>query len=125
MITLSLYTLQIACIYGKVHVLQSMDPVVRELEAPMHCLITTNKSLNDPRVVPIDKIIDTSEKQIVIWGFIDYNVDTDHFRLKGPPACIRKVFSNSRAKAKFGIPDDDPAEAAQKMVEKPKELNII
>lgn len=120
-----MYTLQIACIYGKVHVLQSMDPVVRELEALMPCLITTNKSLNDPRVVPIDKIIDTSEKQIVIWGFIDYKVNPDNFRLKGPPTCIRKIFSNSRAKAKFGIPDDDPAETAQKLVEKPKELNVL
>ncbi len=119
------YTLEVSCDNGKARVLQSLGPLVRELEAPLPCLITTDKSANEPRVAPMDKIMEAYEKEIVKWGFDDLSADELSVGLKGSPTRIRKVFSPTRGKAKVEILGGDPAEAARKLVEKLKELNLL
>ncbi len=119
------YALELSCENGKVRVLQSLGPVVRELEAPLPCLITADKGMNEPRVAPMDKIMEAYEKEIVKWGFEDLNCDAACVGLKGSPTRIRKVFSPTRAKAKVEILDGDPTEAARKLVEKLKQLNLL
>jgi len=119
------YALEISCENGRVRVLQSLNPVVRELEAPLPCLITAEKALNEPRVAPMDKIMEAYEKEIVMWGFEDLNGNPEYFGLKGSPTRIRKVFAPTRVKGKVEILDGDPAEAARKLVEKLKEHNML
>jgi electron transfer flavoprotein beta subunit len=119
------YALKVSIEDGKAHVLQNMGPVVRELEAPLPCLITADKAMNEPRVAPMDKIMEAYEKQIVTWGFDDLQGNPDYFGLQGSPTRIRKVFSPKRGKANVEFLDGTPEEATQKLVEKLKELNLL
>jgi len=119
------YALEISIEDGKAHVLQNMGTVVRELETPLPCLITADKAMNEPRVAPMDKIMEAYEKQILTWGFDDLQGNPDNFGLQGSPTRIRKVFSPKRAKANVEFFDGTPAEATQKLVDKLKELNLL
>jgi electron transfer flavoprotein beta subunit len=119
------YALEVSIDDGKVHVLQNMGTVVRELEAPLPCLITADKAMNEPRVAPMDKIMEAYQKQIITWGFDDLQGNPDNFGLQGSPTRIRKIFSPKRAKAQVEFIDGTPAEAARKLVDKLKELNLL
>jgi len=119
------YALEIKCENGKVNVLQNMGAVVRELEAPLPCLITAEKELNEPRVAPMDKIMEAYEKEIEMWGFEALDGELANFGLKGSPTRLRKVFTPKRIKGKVEILEGDPAEASRKLVEKLKEHNLV
>lgn len=119
------YALEIRCENGKVNVLQNMGAVVRELEAPLPCLITAEKELNEPRVAPMDKIMEAYEKEIEMWGFEALDGEPANFGLKGSPTRLRKVFTPKRIKGKVEILEGDPAEASRKLVEKLKEHNLV
>lgn len=119
------YALEIKCENGKVNVLQNMGAVVRELEAPLPCLITAEKELNEPRVAPMDKIMEAYEKEIEMWGFEALDGELANFGLKGSPTRLRKVFTPKRIKGKVEILEGDPTEASRKLVEKLKEHNLI
>ncbi|PIE71379.1 MAG: electron transfer flavoprotein subunit beta [Deltaproteobacteria bacterium] len=119
------YALDISCEDGKVTVLQNMGEVVRELEAPLPCLITAEKELNDPRIPPMDMLMEAYEKDIITWGMDDLDGEAGNFGLKGSPTRLRKVFTPKRVKGKVEILEGDPAESARKLVEKLKEHNLI
>lgn len=119
------YALEIKCENGKVNVLQNMGHFVREVEAPLPCLITAEKELNEPRVAPMDKIMEAYEKEIEIWGMDALDGDPANFGLKGSPTRLRKVFTPKRIKGKVEILEGDAAEASRKLVEKLKEHNFI
>jgi electron transfer flavoprotein beta subunit len=119
------YALEVSVENGKARVLQNLGAVVRELEAPLPCMITAEKALNEPRVAPMDKIMEAYEKEIVTWGFEDLNGQPENFGLKGSPTRLRKVFTPKRIKGKVEILEGDPAEASRKLVEKLKEHNLI
>lgn len=119
------YAIQLSCENGKARVLQNMGVHVRELEAPLPCLVTADKELNTPRVAPMDKVMEAYEKEIVMWGFDELKGDPANFGLKGSPTRIRKVFTPKRVRAKVEILQGDPAEASRKLVEKLKEHSLI
>jgi electron transfer flavoprotein beta subunit len=119
------YALDIRCEGDKVFVLQNMGDMVRELEAPLPCLITAEKELNEPRVAPMDMLMEAYAKEIEIWGMDVLDGDPANFGLKGSPTRLRKVFSPKRIKGKVEILEGDPVESARKLVEKFKEHNFI
>ncbi|MCW7754829.1 electron transfer flavoprotein subunit beta/FixA family protein [Desulfobotulus sp. H1] len=119
------YALNIRCEGGRVSVLQNMGDMVRELEAPLPCLITAEKELNEPRVAPMDMIMEAYAKEIEIWGMDVLGGDPANFGLKGSPTRLRKVFTPKRVKGQVEILEGDAEESARKLVEKLKEHNFI
>jgi electron transfer flavoprotein beta subunit len=63
------------------------------LEAPLPALITVEREANQPRVAPVDCIIEAYNKEITVWRADDLNGDDESFGLKGSPTKLKKVYT--------------------------------
>jgi electron transfer flavoprotein beta subunit len=109
----------------KVRVKQKLGGFKRLLEAPMPALITIEREAFQPRVAPMDTILEAYGKEIPVWRPEDLNGEEDNFGLKGSPTKLRKVYTPKLLKGKVEMLDGGPEEVAGKLVGKLKEKYII
>ena len=109
----------------KVRVKQKLGDFERLLEAPMPALITIEREAFQPRVAPMDTILEAYGKEIPVWRPEDLNGEEDNFGLKGSPTKLRKVYTPKLLKGKVEMLDGGPEEVAGKLVGKLKEKYII
>jgi len=60
------------------------------VETLLPALITVAREANEPRIAPIDGIMEAFEKEIVVWHAGDLDVDKDQTGLAGSPTQIMK-----------------------------------
>ncbi|MBU3145324.1 electron transfer flavoprotein subunit beta [Clostridium sp. CF012] len=63
------------------------------IKVDMPVLLTAVKELNEPRYMSVDKIFDAYKKEIVVLGFNDIDIDTNHVGLKASPTKVFKSFT--------------------------------
>ena len=119
------YAIQIEVNDGKVRIKQKLGDFHRVLEAPMPALITVEREINQPRVAPIDSIIEAFTKEITLWEAANLDGDDGNYGLKGSPTKLRKVYTPKLLKGNVEMLEGSPEEAARKLVEKLKEKYII
>lgn len=110
---------------GKIRVKQALGNLHRLLEAELPVLITVERAMNEPRVAPMDSVIDAYSKEIALWKANDLEGDGDEFGLSGSPTRLRKVFTPKRIKSDVEILDGSTEDIARQFVEKLIELHII
>ncbi len=119
------YAIDIQVNDQKVRIKQKFDDILRVVEAPMPALITVERELNQPRIAPVDKVIDAFEKEIQLLSADDLNGEECNLGLKGSPTKLRKVFTPKLLKGKVEMLEGTPVEVADTLVNKLKEKYII
>ena len=95
------------------------------VKAKMPCLITALSELNEPRYMTPGGIFDAFAKDVTVWGRKDLDVDDANIGLNGSPTKIAKA-SDKVAKGKGTVvTPDSPQDAADGIVAKLAEKNII
>jgi len=119
------YAMKIEVTDDKVRVKQKLGDLNRLIESPMPALITVEREAYQPRVAPMDTILDAYGKNIPVWKPDDLNGDGENLGLKGSPTKLRKVYTPKLIKGKVEMLEGGPEEAARKFVGKLKEKYII
>lgn len=119
------YAIEIEVEDGKVRIKQKLGDLHRTLEALMPALITVEREVNEPRVAPMDSIIEAFSKEITVWKASDLAGDEGNYGLKGSPTKLRKVYTPKLLKGNVEMLEGDLEEKAGKLVEKLREKYIV
>jgi electron transfer flavoprotein beta subunit len=119
------YAMHIEVLDSKVRVKQKLGDLYRLLEAPMPALITVEREAYQPRVAPMDTILEAYGKEIPVWKPDDLNGKMESFGLKGSPTKLRKVYTPKLVRGKVEMLEGAPGDIARKFVGKLKEKYII
>ena len=119
------YAMNIEMADSKVRIKQKLGDLDRLLEAPMPALITVEREAYQPRVAPMDTILDAYGKEIPVWKPDDLSGEDEHLGLKGSPTKLRKVYTPKLIKGKVEMLEGVPEEVARKFVGKMKEKYIL
>ena len=119
------YAIDLEVVDSMVKIKQKLGDIHRMLEAPLPALITVEREANQPRVAPVDCIIEAYNKEIIVWRAEDLNGDAESFGLKGSPTKLKKVYTPKVLKGKAEMFEGSPEEAAHQLTEKLKEKYII
>jgi electron transfer flavoprotein beta subunit len=119
------YAIDLEVIDGRVKIKQKLGHIHRVLEAPLPALITVEREANQPRVAPMDSIIEAFSKEITVWKADDLGGREENFGLKGSPTKLKRVFTPKLLKGNAEIFEGEPEEAAHALIEKFREKYII
>jgi electron transfer flavoprotein alpha/beta subunit len=119
------YAMHIEVLDSKVRVKQKLGDLYRLLEAPMPVLITVEREAYQPRVAPMDTILEAYGKEIPVWKPDDLNGEMENFGLKGSPTKLRKVYTPKLLRGKVEMLEGAPGDIARQFVGKLKEKYII
>ncbi len=119
------YAAHIEIADAKVRVKQKLGDCLRLLETPMPALITVEREAYQPRVAPMDTILEAYGKEIPVWNPEDLNGKEDYFGLKGSPTKLRRVYTPKLIKGRVEMLEGGPEGAARQLVRKLKEKYII
>ena len=108
-----------------VRVKQKLGDVERVLEADLPAVITVEKEANEPRVAPMDCVLEACEKDIPVWKAEKIGAEEEFCGLKGSPTRLRKIFSPKVTRGQVEILAGTVDEAADKLVAKLKELYYL
>jgi electron transfer flavoprotein beta subunit len=109
----------------KVRVRQALEDIERVLETTMPALITVERIINEPRVVPMDGIIEAYAKEIEVWQAEDLLGEKDHFGLHGSPTRLKKIFTPKLLRVDVEIFTGTPEETARGLIAKLRERHIL
>jgi electron transfer flavoprotein beta subunit len=84
------------------------------VEAPLPCLITVVKEINEPRMPSLKGKLRAKSSAIPIWAVKDLNAELNRVGLKGSPTQVVKVFSPPPRKG-GQILQGTPKETAEKL----------
>ena len=110
---------------SRVRVRQKLGRTVRILESPMPALVTVEREINQPRIAPIDLIIDALGKEITLWQADDLGGDREKFGLNGSPTKLRKVFTPKVMKGRVQFFEGGPDEATDLFIHMLREKFLI
>ncbi|MBW2082074.1 MAG: electron transfer flavoprotein subunit beta/FixA family protein [Deltaproteobacteria bacterium] len=119
------YAVDIEVLKSKVRVRQDLGDLQRVLETQMPALITVERKINQPRVAPMDTIIEAYNKEIKVWEPEDLHGDLKSFGLNGSPTRLRKVYSPKLKRGKVRLLEGSPEEAAAKLVKVLREKHLV
>lgn len=119
------YALEIEVTNSKVKIKQKLGDFHRLLEAPIPALITVEREAHEPRVAPMDTILEAYGKEITLWNVDDLDGEDENFGLKGSPTKLTRVYTPKLIKGKVEMLEGGPEEAARKCVEKIRARYII
>ncbi|MBN1103349.1 MAG: electron transfer flavoprotein subunit beta/FixA family protein [Deltaproteobacteria bacterium] len=110
---------------GRVRIRQKLGKLQRVLEASLPALVTVEREINEPRIAPMDTIMEAYEKDIPVWKPDGLDGDPGRFGLGGSPTRLRKVFSPKMLKGRVEILEGEPGEAAAGLVRVLREKFIL
>jgi electron transfer flavoprotein alpha/beta subunit len=110
---------------GRVRVRQKLGKLQRVLEASLPALVTVEREINEPRIAPMDTIMEAYEKDIPVWKPEDLDGDFGRFGLEGSPTRLRKVFSPKVMKGRVEMFEGGPREVAAGLVRVLREKFIL
>ena len=119
------YATDLEVVNTRIRIRQKLGDIYRVLEAPLPALITVEREANQPRVAPVDCIIEAYNKEISVWRADDLNGDDENFGLKGSPTKLKKVYTPKLLKGTAEIFEGSPEEAAHRLIARLKEKYII
>jgi electron transfer flavoprotein beta subunit len=63
------------------------------VEAPLPCLVSVVKGINEPRMPSLRGVMTSKKAQIPVWTVKDVEVDPSRIGLKGSPTYVHKIFT--------------------------------
>lgn len=101
----------------QVTVSQRLGKLRRVLTSRMPALVTVEREANEPRIAPMDTIIEAYRKEITVWGADDLHGEAAKFGLKGSPTKVRKMYAPKLIKSKVEMLEGSPEELATTLVQ--------
>jgi len=98
-------------------VTQKLNGDLRVLETSMPALITVEPHSNQPRIPPMDSIMDAyRDKQVQVWSRGDLGQDGEHFGLEGSPTTTKRVYRKEVKKGTVTLLKGEPDEVAAALI---------
>jgi electron transfer flavoprotein alpha/beta subunit len=120
------YATEITIIKNSVRITQKLEWCHRILEASLPALITVEREINQPRIPPMDSIMDAyRSKEVLVWTSRDLDEDGEHFGLKGSPTQTSKVYIKKVTRGKVTFLEGGPVEVAGALIQKLKERGLL
>lgn len=119
------YAIDIEVMENRVQVKQKLGEYFRTLETPLPALISVGRNMNEPRVAPMDAVMECFDKEIPVWRAEDLEGEDGRFGLNGSPTKLKKVFTPKLVKGNMELFEGSPEEVAHKLVGKLKEKYLI
>ena len=95
------------------------------IEAKLPVLLTTVKSINEPRYPTVKGTMRANRAEIPVWTVADLEVDSEKLGLKGSPTQVRKIFTPKQRTQGILIQKDTAREAVAELVQKLSEAKIV
>lgn len=109
---------EIAIENKSVRIKQRLEYGFRIVEAFFPAVITVERGINQPRIPPMDSIMEAyRDKEVQVWGAGDLGGDAERFGLKGSPTQSRNIYTKQVKKGKVTILEGDPDEVAGKLIQ--------
>lgn len=109
----------------KIRIRQKLGDLVRRLEASLPALVTVTREINEPRIPPLDAVLEAYEKDITVWRAEDFPGEENNFGLKASPTRLGRMFTLESSRGKAEILEGNFEEAAYKLVEILKEKGMV
>ena len=100
-----------------------MESGYEVIEAPLPCLLTVVKEINEPRLPSLRGKMAARKAEIVQWTASDIQADRHQIGLEGSPTKVVKIFTPPPRKG-GEILTGEPGEAVAKLVEKLRDVVI-
>lgn len=111
------YAVNIDVADDRVRISQKLGSLRRVLQCRMPALITVERDANEPRIAPMDTIIEAYSKEITVWGPEDLDGDVANFGLKGSPTKLRKMYAPKLIKSKVEMLQGNREQVAAALVQ--------
>jgi len=100
-----------------VRITQKLEGGLRTLETSLPALITVERQINQPRIPPMDSIMEAyRDKEVQAWSLEDLGGSGDHFGLKGSPTKTKKVYRKEVTRGTVTILKGEPDEVARDLI---------
>jgi electron transfer flavoprotein alpha/beta subunit len=100
-----------------VRVTQKLEGCLRTLETALPALITVERTINQPRIPPMDSIMEAyRDKEVQAWGLEDLGERGDYFGLKGSPTKTKKVYRKEVTRGTVTVLKGEPDEVARALI---------
>ena len=120
------YATEVSIKNNSVRIKQKLEDGFRILETSFPALITVERELNQPRIPPMDSIMEAyRDKEVQVLRAEDLGGDKEHFGLKGSPTQSRKVYSKKVKKGKVTILQGEPDEIARELIQTLKHKGLL
>ena len=103
---------------------RSLDDIYEEIEAPLPCLITVTKEINEPRLPSFKLKLMAKRAQINVWNAKHLAGDPGRFGLEGSPTRVVKVF-HPPPRAGGEMATGDPKTQVDRLVQRLKEWTVL
>ena len=101
-----------------VRIRQKTERGIRVLEAPLPALVTVEREVNQPRIPPMDSIMEAyREKEVQIWTTKDLEVSNERFGLTGSPTQSKKVYTRQLKRGNVTLLEGEPAQVAGRLIQ--------
>lgn len=109
-----------------VRITQKLEGGLRILETSLPALITVERGINQPRIPPMDSIMEAyRDKEIQAWILEDLGEHGEHFGLKGSPTKTKKVYRKEVTRGTVTLLEGEPEEAATRLIETLKQGGLV
>ncbi|MFQ6095475.1 MAG: electron transfer flavoprotein subunit beta/FixA family protein [Candidatus Bathyarchaeia archaeon] len=103
---------------------RSLDDIYEEVEAPLPCLITVTKEINEPRLPSFRLKLMARRAPITIWNAKHLAGDLGRFGLEGSPTRVVRVF-HPPPRAGGELVTGDPEMQVERLIQRLKEWRIL
>lgn len=108
-----------------VEIRQKVEQGYRILKSPLPALITVEREMNQPRIPPMDQIMEAFQKEVLRWGAQELGGEDVHFGLKGSPTQTKKIYTKKLKKGKVQLLEGEPVEKVQQLVQILRQQDLI
>ena len=108
-----------------VRITQKLEGGIRILAASLPALVTVERHINQPRIPPMDSIMEAyRDKEVQAWSLEDLGERGEHFGLKGSPTQTRKVYTKKVTRGKLAMLEGEPDEVARALINALKQKGL-
>lgn len=120
------YATEISIHDHSVRITQKLGGDLRILETSLPALITVERQINQPRVPPMDSIMEAyRDKEVQVWSLEDLGERGDRFGLRGSPTKTRKVYKKEVTRGTVTILKGEPEEVARDLIKTLKQKGLF
>ncbi|MCQ4638651.1 electron transfer flavoprotein subunit beta/FixA family protein, partial [Anaerovorax odorimutans] len=110
---------------GRVIVKRALEDGYERLKAPLPCVLTAIKELNEPRYMSVPGILRAAKAEVKVWSAEDIGVDKTTVGLKASPTNVFRSFTPKPKGKGIAVEGDTPKELAANLLADMKHKHII
>lgn len=120
------YATEISIRDHSVRITQKLEGDLRIVETSLPALITVEREINQPRIPPMDSIMEAyRDKEVLLWTSQDLGGHSEHFGLKGSPTQTRKVYTKKVTRGKVAMLEGEPDEVASRLIKTLRQQGLL